>query len=80
MLYEHVRDTFVILTEVPIGVIYRINLMIEPDPPNQLILYVFYVVHDWVKAGQGKTLTSYCAWYMYCVVICALCKALQCHS
>ena len=47
MLYEHVRDTFVILTEVHIGVIYRIHLMIEPNRSRQFILYVFYGVHDW---------------------------------
>ena len=47
MLYEHVRDTFVILTELHIGDIYRIHLMIEPNRSTQFILYVFYGVHDW---------------------------------
>ena len=72
-------DTFVILTEVHIGVIYRIHLMIGPDPSTQSILYVFYGVHDsGDKAGQGKTLTLFCAWY--CVVIYALCEALHCYA
>ena len=30
------------------------------------------------KAGQGKTLKIFCAWY--CVVIYALFEALQCHA
>ena len=46
-LYEHVRDTYVMLREVNIGVIYRIHLMIGPGPPTQFILYVFNGVHDW---------------------------------
>ena len=32
------------LTEVYIGVIYCIYLMIVPDPPTQFILYVLYGV------------------------------------
>ena len=46
-LYDYVRDTFVILTEVHDGVIYRIHWMIGTDPPTQFILYVFHGVHDW---------------------------------
>ena len=78
MLSEHVRDSFVILTEVHIEVFYRIDLMIGPDPPTQFILYMFYGVHDWGKAGQGKTLTLFCA--LFCVVIYTLYEALQCHA
>ena len=33
------------LTEVHIGVILRIHLMIGPDPLTQFILYMFYGVH-----------------------------------
>ena len=47
MLYEHVRNTFVMLKEVHIGVIYCLHLMILPDPPTQFILNMFYGVHDW---------------------------------
>ena len=46
-VYEHDRNTFVILSESHIGVICRIHLMIGPGPPTQLIPYVFYGVHDW---------------------------------
>ena len=72
LLYEHVG----ILTEVHNGVIYRIRLMIGPDPPTKFILYVGFMTG--VKAGQGQTLTLFCAWY--CVVIYALCETLQCHD
>ena len=40
-------DTYAMLREVHIGVTYRIILMIRPGPPTQLILYVFYGVHEW---------------------------------
>ena len=69
---------FVILTEVHIGVIYRIYLMIGPVPPTQFILSCSMVFMTGDKAGQGKTLTLFCAWH--CVVIYALCEALKCHA
>ena len=68
MLSEHVRDTFVILKEVHIGVIYRIHLMIGSDPLTQCS--IGFMTGD--KAGQGKTMMLFCAWY--CVVIYACVK------
>ena len=52
-------DTYVMLTEVHIGVIESINLMIEPDPPTQFIIYVFYGFMTRDEAGQGKRLTLF---------------------
>ena len=78
MLYEHVRDMFVIITDVHIGVIYHIRLMIEPDPPTLFIYTCSMGLMTGDKAGQGKTLTLFFAWY--CVAIYALCEALQCHA
>ena len=62
-------------TEVYIGVIQRIHLMIGPDHRTQFILYVFYKVHDRDEAGQGKRLALFLAWN--CVVIYVLCEALK---
>ena len=56
-LYDHVRNTFVIVTEMHSGAfyridlmiggaIYRIDLMIGPDPLTKFIPYVFYGIDD----------------------------------
>ena len=66
-LYEHVRDKYVMLREVHIVVIYRIHLRIGSGPPTQLILYVFYVVHDWGWSGPRQDVDVIWAWN--CVVI-----------
>ena len=47
------------LTEVHIGVIYCIHLMIGPDPLTKFILCVFYGFMTGGRAGQGKTLTFF---------------------
>ena len=77
-LYGQVRDTFDILTEVHIGVIFRIHLIIEPGPlPNSsYTCSMGFMTGD--KTGQGKTLTLF--WEWNCVVIYALCEALHCHA
>ena len=51
-----------ILTEVYIGFIYGIDLMIGPGPPTQFIPYMLYGVYDWglrvsficIVVGQGN--------------------------
>ena len=66
------------LTEVHIGVIYCIHLMIGPDPLTQLS-YTFsmgFMTGD--EAGQGKPLMLFQAWN--CVDIYTLCEALHCHA
>ena len=63
--YEHVRYTFVILTDVRIGVIYRIHFMIGPDPPTQFILYVFYGVNDCRLSRSRKDIDV-----ILCMVVC----------
>ena len=66
------------LTEVHIGVILRIHLMIGPDPPTQFILYVFMGFMPRDEAGHGKRLTLFLAWNSE--VIYVLCEALHCHA
>ena len=46
MLNDQVRNTFAVLTEVHIGVIHHIGLMIGPGPLTHFIPYVLYGVHD----------------------------------
>ena len=83
-LYEYVRETFVFLREVHIGIIYRIHLMIRPDPSTQFILYVFYGVHDWGLSRPRQdvdVILSMELWlFTRCVVIYAMCEALRCHA
>ena len=63
-------DTFVVLTEVQIGVIYRIYLMIGPDPQTYSSYACSMGFMPCDKVDQGKTLTLFCTWD--CVVIYAL--------
>ena len=65
------------LTKVHIGVIKRIPLMdLTLQPNSSYTCSLGFMTGD--VAGQCKTLTLFLAWN--CVVIYALCEALQCHA
>ena len=57
-----------------IGVIWRIHLMIGPDPPTQFILYVFYGAHGpgWSRPRQenGVFSMTLCGYFTCCVRSC----------